>query len=460
MLCLGVNQTLRDIRYVHPRTELGLAMAHILADVTVSTGFIVLAYIAIAAAGIVIFVALFGPGLRYKITATDPADNGSDRFLGTVEALTDSKVNRSTELVVLTNGPCFYEEELRAISAAKRSVCLEAYIFQEGEIAKRYVDALTERARAGVTVLVALDALGSLKTSERYFREFKAAGGKLAWYNPARWYKLPRYDNRTHRELLIVDGEVGFIGGAGIADQWYKERPNHPRWRDTMVRVVGPAVRHLQATFAENWLESCGELLVGQEFFPTEAPKVNSEHEVLVTASSPSSGGSTRARILFQLLIASAKKTIHINTPYFLPDKSLSDELVRAVERGVEVRVVVPGRKSDLWLTRSSSRRGYGKLLKAGARIWEYEPAMIHAKVMLIDGLWGVVGSTNCDYRSFGLNDEVNLAARDPEFVERLEKDFVADVAHSREITYDEWRKRNIFERAPELFGWVLERQQ
>jgi cardiolipin synthase len=191
-----------------------------------------------------------------------------------------------------------------------------------------------------------------------------------------------------------------------------------------------------------------------------DAPKSDSEDEVLVIASSPSSGGSTRARILFQLLIASAKKTIRINTPYFLPDNSLSNELVRAVERGVEVRVVVPGRKSDLWLTRSSSRRGYGKLLKAGARIWEYEPAMIHAKVMLIDGLWGVVGSTNCDYRSFGLNDEVNLAARDPEFAERLEQDFVADVAHSREITYDEWRKRNIFERAPELFGWVLERQQ
>jgi cardiolipin synthase len=436
-------------------------MVHIVADVTVSTGFMVLAYLAMAAAGIVIFVALFGPGLRYKITATTSADNTSDRFLGTVEVLTDSKVNRSTELVVLTNGPCFYEEELRAIAAARRSVCLEAYIFEEGKIAKRYVDALAERARAGVTVLVVLDALGSFRTSDRYFREFKAAGGKLAWYNPARWYKLPRYDNRTHRELLVVDGEIGFIGGAGIADQWYEGRRKHPRWRDTMVRVVGPTVRHLQATFAENWLEACGDLLVGEQFFPSDAPKIDSQHEVLVVSSSPSSGGSTRARILFQLLIASAKKTIHINTPYFLPDKSLSDELARAVqERGVEVHIVVPGRKSDLWLTRSSSRLGYGKLLKAGARIWEYEPAMIHAKILLIDGLWGVVGSTNCDYRSFGLNDEVNLAARDPEFVARLEQDFVSDVASSREITYEQWRKRNIFERAPELFGWVLERQQ
>jgi len=169
----------------------------------------------------------------------------------------------------------------------------------------------------------------------------------------------------------------------------------------------------------------------------------------------------TRARILFQLLIASAKKSIHITTPYFLPDKSLSDELVRAIhERGVEVKVVVPGRKSDIWLTRTSSRREYGKLLRAGASIFEYQPAMIHAKILLIDGLWGVVGSTNCDYRSFGLNDEVNLAARDTQVVERLEEDFANDLAHSREISYDEWRHRNIFERAPELFGWVLERQQ
>jgi cardiolipin synthase A/B len=436
-------------------------MSPILAEVTVSTGFVVLAYLAIGAAAVVILVALFDPGLRYKISAPSSEDNSSEDFVGTLEVLTDSKVNRSAELVVLTNGPCFYDEELQAISAAQHSVCLEAYIFQESEIAKRYVDALTERARAGVHVNVVLDALGSVRTSDKYFRDFTAAGGNLAWYNPARWNRLPRYDNRTHRELLIADGKIGFIGGAGIADHWYKHRERHPRWRDTMVRVRGTAVRHLQATFAENWLEACGELLVGTDYFPRIDDQLHFENEVLAVSSSPSSGGSTRARILFQLLIASAKKSIHITTPYFLPDKSLSDEFVRAIqERGVEVNIVVPGRRSDLWLTRTSSRRGYGKLLKAGASIFEYEPAMIHAKILLIDGLWGVVGSTNCDYRSFGLNDEVNLAARDSVFVQRLQQDFAADVANSKQITYEEWRRRNIFERAPELFGWVLERQQ
>jgi len=436
-------------------------MPLLLAETTVSTGFIVVAYLAIAAAVAVILVALFDPGLRYKISAPSSEDNTSDAFAATLELLTDSKLTCSPELIVLTNGPAFYEEQLATITAAQHSVCLEAYIFHEGEIANRYVKALAERARSGVKVNVVLDAVGSARTRDAYFVELTVAGGKVEWYNSARWNKLPRFNNRTHRELLVVDGTTGFIGGAGIADQWYKHNKKHPRWRDTEVKVAGPAVRQLQATFAENWLESCGELLVGEDYFPWSRENTCRDNAVFVVASSPSSGGSTRARILFQLLIASAKKSIHITTPYFLPDKSLSDELVRAVrERGVEVKVLVPGRRSDIWLTRTSSRRKYGDLLKAGASMYEYEPAMIHAKVLLIDSLWGVVGSTNCDYRSFGLNDEVNLAARDLGFVQRLEQDFVADISNSRQITYEEWRHRNIFERAPEIFGWVLERQQ
>jgi cardiolipin synthase len=165
--------------------------------------------------------------------------------------------------------------------------------------------------------------------------------------------------------------------------------------------------------------------------------------------------------MLFQLLIASAQHSIQITTPYFLPDRSLRDELVRAMrERCVEVSIVVPGKHSDHLLTRSSSRAAYGKLLEAGARLYEYEPAMIHAKVLIVDGLWSVVGSTNCDNRSFGLNDEVNLAALDEGLAQRLQMDFAADVAASRLISYERWRRRSLFERAPELVGWVLERQQ
>jgi cardiolipin synthase A/B len=431
-----------------------------LAEVTVSTTFIVFAYLAIGAAALVIFVGLFGPGLRYKISVTNAEDNSSDSFVHTLEALTDSKVHHDLELRVLTNGPEFYEDELRTIATAKCSVNLEAYIFQRGAIAQRYVDALTERARAGVKVNIVLDALGSASTTTRYFKKLKEAGGNLAWYNDASWNKLPRYNHRTHRELLVIDGRIGFIGGAGVADHWYQGHKGQPRWRDTMVRVEGGAVANLQATFAENWLESSGEVLTGPDYFPTpeECP---SSGEALVINSTPSAGGSTRARMLFQLLLASAKKSIHITTPYFLPDRSMIDELVRAVrDRGVEVRLLVPGKRSDHLLTRSSSRHAYGKLLKAGAEIFEYRPAMIHAKILLIDGVWGVIGSTNFDNRSFGLNDEVNLAVRYSPFVERLETDFVTDLAVSERVTYEQWRRRPVLERAPELLGWVLERQQ
>lgn len=430
----------------------------LLAETTVSTGFVVIATIAILAMALVLFVALFDPGLRYRISAPRTEKLDSDDFLYMLEALTDAKVNRRVSLEVLTNGNKFYEAELQAIADAKQSVNLEAYIFQRGEIAQRYLKALAERARAGVKVNLLMDGVGSAGVTESYVQELKDAGGKLAFYNPMKWHRLPRYNNRTHRELLVVDGELAFIGGAGVADHWYKGDQKSARWRDTMVRVKGDAVPNLQATFAENWLESCGELLTGPEYF--KITEVENDTAVLVINSTPSAGGSTRARVLFQVLLASAQRSVEITTPYFLPDRSMCEELARAAERGVKVTVLVPGRHSDHVLTRSSSRAAYGKLLRAGIRIFEYEPGMLHAKILLVDGLWSVVGSTNFDNRSFGLNDEVNLAARDVAFTERLEEDYARDLANSREVTLNDWRKRSIFERAPELLGWVLERQQ
>lgn len=432
----------------------------LIASATVSTGFLVIAYLAIVGVALVVFVGLFGPGLRYKISSMSSEDNTSSEFLHLLECLTDSKANRGNSFTVLANGNNFYEDELRAIGEARSSVNLEAYILQRGEIAKRYLDALTERACAGVKVNVVLDALGSAGTTTKYFTHLTQAGGKLGWYNDATWNKLPRYNHRTHRELLVIDGRVAFIGGAGIADHWYKGKGKNPPWRDTVVKVEGPSVASLQATFAENWLESCGEVLTGAEYFPEDRRR-DADNAALVINSTPSYGGSTRARILFQMLIASAKRSIHITTPYFLPDHSMRDELVRAIrERGVEVLLLVPGARSDHLLTRSSSRLAYGALLKNGAKIFEYQPAMIHAKVLLIDGLWSVVGSTNFDNRSFGLNDEVNLATRDSGLVQRLEEDFRRDLAHSNPVTYEGWRHRPVLERAPELLGWVFERQQ
>jgi cardiolipin synthase A/B len=432
--------------------------AILLLQVSVSYAFFVAAVIAVPIMALMILVALFDPGLRYKISAPKTEKLDSDEFLYTLEAVTDAKVNHRSALQVLTNGDRFYEAELRDIGVAVQTVNLEAYIFQRGEIAGRFLAALAERARAGVKVNIVLDALGSAATRDSYVQELRDAGACVAWYHPVKWNKLPRYNNRTHRELLIVDGRTAYVGGAGIADQWYRGVGNKARWRDTMVRVEGDAVPRLQATFAENWLESHGEILMGAEYFPRV--EAESAASVLVVNSTPSAGGATRARTLYQVLLASAQKTIDIATPYFLPDRSLSDEIVRAAERGVQVRIIVPGRHTDHILTRSSSRRGFGKLLKAGVQIFEYEAAMMHAKALMIDGLWSVVGSTNFDNRSFGLNDEVNLAVRDSGFNERLEEDFARDLANSTQMTYERWRRRPVLERAPELLGWVLERQQ
>lgn len=430
----------------------------LLSEWRVGTPFIVFACIAILLQALLILRAFFGPSPKYRLSNAQGELLDSDEFLYELEALTDSKVNRHTRLEVLTNGDQFYEAELKAIAAAQKTICMEAYIFQKGKIADRFRDALTERARAGIEVKLLLDGVGSASTKESYFEEFKKAGGDLAWYHGLKWHNIPDYNNRSHRELIVLDGKVGFIGGAGVADHWYTGHNKNPRWRDTMVRVEGDAAVNLQSTFAENWLEACGELISGPEYFPIHC--LESDAAVLEIASTPSAGGATRARTLFQLLVASAQKTIFINTPYFLPDASMSDELVKARERGVDVRVVVPGRKADHMLTRSASRRSYGKLLKAGVRIFEYQPAMIHAKILMLDGLWAVVGSTNMDHRSFGINDEVNLAVRERGFCARLERDFARDMAESREMSYEQWKHRPLLERAPEILGWVLQKQQ
>jgi cardiolipin synthase len=275
-----------------------------------------------------------------------------------------------------------------------------------------------------------------------------------------RWQTVARYNNRTHRELMVVDGKIGFIGGAGIADHWRVGDGDRPRWRDTMYRLDGPAVAQLQGTFAENWLEASGDILTGAGYFPPLQPGAGSSYAMVVD-SSPSAGRSTRARSLFQVLIASARRNIEITTPYFLPDDGVIEELRRAVqERGVAVRIVTPGKQTDHMLTRSSSRGLYGKLLHAGAQIYEYSPGMIHCKSLVIDGLWSVVGSTNLDSRSFGLNDEVNLVVRDPQLASRIHEDFEVDLRSSRRIGYEDWRDRPIWEKAQESVGLILERQQ
>jgi cardiolipin synthase len=426
-----------------------------------SAFFIALQWFAIAFLLLMLYFALFERGLPYRVgrPPADPLD--AEPFRRTLSALAGSTLHASNRVQVLANGEVFYEAELEAIGAARDSVHLEAYIFQRGEITRRFLLAMAERAAAGVAVHVVLDAVGCFLTTRRYLAPLVEAGGHVEFYHPIRWRNLPRINNRTHRELLIIDGKVGFLGGAGFADHWWRTHGHgrKPRWRDTMFRVEGDIVGEMQSVFAENWLESSGRILFDSRYFP--GSDVKGPTEAMIVGSSPTFGGSTRNRMLYQTLLAAAQRSIHITTPYFLPDRSARSELVRAIrERGVEVAIITPGRHADHLLTRRSSRRLYGELLRAGASIYEYQPAMIHAKVLVVDGTWSVVGSTNFDNRSFGLNDEVNLAAYCPELAGRLEEDFARDVAQSRQVSYQNWRRRPFVERGHELLGWLLERQQ
>jgi cardiolipin synthase len=414
---------------------------------------------AILALGTMFVAGLFAPGLRYSLATPPDTPVDATVFIHQLEPMVNSKITRDNEIDVIENGDHFYDAEMQAMREARHSINIEAYIFHKGQVTDEVLDILTARARAGVHVNLVIDSVGSASTRKSYFKALKEAGGHIEWYHRLRLHKWFLVNNRTHREITVVDGSIAFVGGAGYADWWRFAKDGQPRWRDTMARVRGDAVRAIQGTFLENWLEASGEILDGTDYFPESSTHTGSAAALVVT-STPSSGGSTRARVLFQTLIAAAQKSIYVTTPYFLPDQGMSDELVRARKRGVSVKIVVPGKHDDHALTRSSGRSAYGDLLKAGAEIYEYEPSMIHAKVTIVDGKWGVVGSTNLDNRSFGINDEINLAVLDPQVAQQLTQDFEQDASRSERVTLEQWERRSLYERILESIGWIIERQE
>ena len=423
-----------------------------------------LALVAIVVLAALLLAVLFEPGLRYGILGALPAGE-THEFRGLIAALVDEPLMDGAGVEVLTDGKNFYESELSTIRAARQSIHIEVYVFHRSGIADRFVQVLEQRARAGVKVRLVIDAIGSMLTPERYFSQLRLAGGEIMWYQPVRWHTLKRFNNRTHRELMMIDGEIGFIGGAGVGAWWDNSGASGLPWRDTMVCVRGPLAAALQTSFVENWLESAGEVLAIVGDFPFCLVQPGQQQSVpveygLVVNSSPSAGKATRARMLFQLLIASARESIMISSPYFLPDRSVLRELAAAVRRGVGVDVILPGRYNNHPIARRASRRRYGGLLRAGVRLHEYQPSMMHAKILIVDQIWSVVGSTNFDNRSFGLNDEVNLAVQGQTLARRLEVDFVADLTQCKPVTADEWQRRAIGERVLAALGILLERQQ
>jgi cardiolipin synthase len=398
---------------------------------------------------------LFAPHIPY--TLHKRLDCASKQFIYSLHHTTLSAVYDNSRFEVLTNASQFYPAMLEAISGAQRTINLECYIFRPDKTGRRFMNALMERARAGVIVTIVVDAVGSFRFGLSAINKMRVAGCHVELYQRLKWYRLSRLNNRTHRELLIVDGKIGFIGGAGIGDQWAKgERGKRP-WRETMARVTGPVVSAIQGVFAENWVECCGEILTGPEYFPDQ--RKTGGTSTLVIKSSPSDR-ATACRVVFQLLIESASRGIRITTPYFLPDKSLRHALIASAKRGVKIEIIVPGSHTDQRWVRLVSRRKYNELLREGIRIYEYRAGMMHAKVLNIDDLWVVLGTTNFDNRSFEHNDEVNVAIRDEDIAARLTKDFLHDLKSCEEVTLETWKRRPLFEKIVEPFAWILERQQ
>jgi cardiolipin synthase len=403
----------------------------------------------------VIVVALFTPRIDYKVLHR--LDCSSPDFLYALHNTTQTTIHHDSRFEVLTNGAQFYPAMLDAIRSAKSSVNMECYIFRNDEIGGQFMTAMAERARAGIPVTLVVDAIGSMWLSISAARRLRRDGVRVEFYQRVKWYRLARINNRTHRELLIVDGRVAFVGGAGVGDQWSTGEHGKRPWRDTMARITGPVVSAIQGVFAENWVECCGEILTGQEYFPELKPC--GDTTAIVVKSSPADR-ATAARVAFQLLLEGSARTVRITTPYFLPDRSMRRAFIETARRGVKIDIIVPGSHTDQRWVRIVSRRKYRELLREGIRIYEYRTGMIHAKIFNVDERWVVLGTTNFDNRSFEHNDEVNVAIRDEKMSSRLKEDFQQDLKGCEEVTLDTWKRRSLFEKIVEPFAWILERQQ
>jgi len=378
-------------------------------------------------------------------------------FAATLGGYSGTPVVAGNRVDILLNGEEIFPAKLAVIRSARRSINYAQYVFEDGKPAEEIAAALAARCRAGVQVNVLLDAVGALAIPAELRTEMTAAGCRVETFRPLSPFTIDRFNNRNHRRILVVDGVVGVTGGSGISGKWSGNGKQPGHWRDTDVRIEGPVVEQLQGAFAENWLEATGVAIGGPAYFPRRRLDSKGDVDAQVVRSSPA-GGSTAMYTVFLLALASARQSIHITNPYFVPDEKMIGTLVDAARRGVKVVLVIPG-AIDHNLVRQASRSEFGRLLKGGVLIHEYRPALLHAKTMVIDGIWATVGSTNLDHRSFALNEELNVVVYDGDVPRRLEEVFAQDLANSRPVTYREWSRRSLASRFLELLSLPLREQ-
>lgn len=399
-----------------------------------------------------------------KLWATEAPTVDSREFLAAVSGAADAPLRTGGTVQLLNNGVQFFPSLLEAIRGARRSINFSCYIWEKGQAADEVLAALVARAKSGVEVRVLLDGMGGMEAPS--MDALEAAGGKVVTFRPARFGKLMRFHKRNHRRAIVMDGLVGFTGGAAVADKWLGDADTEEHWRDTMVRVTGPLALTLQSAFVDVWSFASGEILEGERFFPT-AGEARSDgvggavHGGLIhtgLASTPSSDTHPLRVFLVQGFL-SARRKLYITTPYFVPDRQTREVVAERARAGVDVRMLLPDEHTDAKLIRLTSHHYYEDLLAAGVKIYEYQPTMMHTKAIVVDGQWSVVGSANMDVRSIELNLENVLGILDEDFARTMEATFEEDLKHARQFHLEEWRRRGTWERVKERLASLLAEQ-
>jgi cardiolipin synthase len=388
--------------------------------------------------------------VRTSLAATDAA------FPDYLARLVGHRLTAGDRYIVHTNGDHAFPAMLEAVGRAQHRVSFESYIYESGEVGGKFTAALEAAARRGVDVRIVLDSVGAKNAEPEHIERLQKAGCKIGWFNAVAGYSLEEANYRTHRKALVIDGDIGFVGGMSPADQWVKEIDGQQPWRDTQIEVRGPAALDIEAAFNENWIETGG--VVEPDVLP-HATETGGTAASIVVWSSPE-GGANALKLLYLLAIASARTSIDIQSPYLVTDESTDWSLSEARRRGVRVRMLVEGDVTDAKPVKFASRAAYERMLAQGMEIYEYQPAMMHAKAMMVDGVLSIVGSANFDNRSLELNDELNVAVFDAAFAARLTSDFQTDMTRAQKLELESWRSRPLHIRGREklwsLFGEVF----
>lgn len=413
--------------------------------------------IALTLLGVLLWANLAPPSARIADPLEHRYATDHAQFSRSLGVLLGPPLVPGNRVQVLRNGVEIFPAMLQAIRDARSTITFETYIYWSGDIGREFALALSERSRAGVRVHLLLDWVGSARMEPELLERMKQAGVQVERFHAPRWWNLHRLNNRTHRKVLVVDGQVGFTGGVGIADQWQGNAQDPEHWRDTHFRVEGPVVAQMQAVFLDNWLKATGRVLHGADYFPALSQAGGQQAQMF--SSSPT-GGAESMHLMYLLSITAAARSVLLSSSYFVPDELAVQALVAAARRGVQIRIITPGPHIDTETVRRASRALWGELLAAGIRIAEYQPTMYHVKVMIVDDLLVSVGSTNFDNRSFRLNDEANLNVLDAQFARRQVEIFEDDWRHARPVSLEQWQQRpfteKLVEHAAALLRWQL----